>query len=109
MCMALEAAHDRFYREHTTVPGVWAEPKQEGSSPSAGIVAAWAVCKAVIVDKGATTVMSKKSSASSSSKTQNVMFRGIPRPLWQRLKVQAAEEGVFLKDLIVRILEKGAK
>jgi predicted HicB family RNase H-like nuclease len=56
--------------------------------------------------------MSKSAKARTTPKskaTMDVMFRGVPMPVYKALKVKAAKEGIYLKDLIVRALEREIK
>lgn len=44
-----------------------------------------------------------------SARTTNVMFRDIPADLYRDLKVQAATQGIYLKDLLVQYLSEGVQ
>jgi plasmid stability protein len=38
---------------------------------------------------------------------QTVLIRSFPTELYRELKIQAAKEGVFVKDLIIKLLAHG--
>ena len=51
----------------------------------------------------------RQPSSKSTVKTTDVMLRGVPTATYKRLKMKAASEGVYLKELIARILSEGIK
>ena len=57
----------------------------------------------------ATRAKTTPKSAGATVNTIDVMFRGVPKPVYQKLKMKAAAEGIYLKQLIIRILTEGVK
>ena len=61
------------------------------------------------MSKSHTKATRAKTTPKSAGATIDVMFRGVPKPVYQKLKMKAAAEGIYLKQLIIRILTEGVK